>query len=102
MILMKESPDYDFQACVKTSMARQIGCRPPWDLWSPSTIPVCDRLEDIIKHEEWDKKIFDSEKRIIMDYSQCLIPCHYKEYEIVGHSPEGSTETNLGNLAKKG
>ena len=98
---MKESPSYDFQACVKTSLARQIGCRPPWDSWSPSSIPVCDNLDDNIRHEEWDKKIFDSEKRIIMEGTTCLIPCHYKEYKIVGNSPEGSTET-LGPIAKKG
>ena len=31
----EEKEDYDFLECVKTSQARMVGCRPPWDIWSP-------------------------------------------------------------------
>ena len=37
----EEEEDYDFLECVKTSQARMVGCRPPWDIWSPHTIPLC-------------------------------------------------------------
>ena len=29
-----EDDQYDFGVCVKESLARQVGCRPSWDVWS--------------------------------------------------------------------
>ena len=33
----EEEEDYDFLECVKTSQARMVGCRPPWDIWMESS-----------------------------------------------------------------
>ena len=41
----EEDEDYDFLQCVKTSQARTVGCRPPWDSWSPHTIPLCHSMD---------------------------------------------------------
>ena len=34
------SPEYSFISCVKSSVARRVGCRPAWDLWTPDVIPL--------------------------------------------------------------
>ena len=33
-----EDDQYDFGVCVKESLARQVGCRPSWDVWSDQTL----------------------------------------------------------------
>ena len=38
-------PDFNFQACVRESLSRQVGCRTKWDRWSPQDIPLCHTLE---------------------------------------------------------
>ena len=40
-----ENEDYNFTVCVKESLARKIGCRPSWDLWSHESIPICTTIE---------------------------------------------------------
>ena len=32
----------------------QVGCRPPWDSWSPATIAECDTTEQLAQHEKLD------------------------------------------------
>ena len=43
----EEEEDYDFLECVKTGQAKMVGCRPPWDIWSPDTIPLCQTLDQL-------------------------------------------------------
>ena len=40
-----EDEHYDFGVCVKESLARQIGCRPSWDVWSDQTIRNCTEID---------------------------------------------------------
>ena len=40
-----ENEDYNFTVCVKESLARKIGCRPSWDVWSHQSIPICTTME---------------------------------------------------------
>ena len=79
----KEEEDYDFLQCVKTSQARYIGCRPPWDVWSPPSIPLCETMEQFQQHEQLDQAyIYNSEQQLIVNRTGCQIPCKFK----VGHS----------------
>ena len=41
----EENTDYNFQACVKRSLSRQIGCRTKWDKWTEEKWPLCNTLE---------------------------------------------------------
>ena len=50
----EEEEDYDFLECVKTSQARMVGCRPPWDIWSPHTIPLCQTMDQLQQYEKID------------------------------------------------
>ena len=74
----EEEEDYDFLKCVKTSQARSVGCRPPWDSWSPHTIPLCQTVEQLHQYELMDLIISSVEQKMIMNYTGCESPCKYK------------------------
>ena len=38
-------PDYNFDACIKESLSRQVGCRTRWDQWSDKDILPCSTME---------------------------------------------------------
>ena len=73
-----EEEDYDFLECVKTSQAKMVGCRPPWDIWSPQTIPLCQTMEQLYEHERLDVHYLTYEKRKIVAETGCQVPCKYK------------------------
>ena len=75
--------------CVKTSQAKKVGCRPPWDIWSPTYIPVCDSLAKNIEHEKLDWEFISVEQKVVINSTNCLIPCKYKEYKVVGEAKYG-------------
>ena len=74
----EEEEDYDFLKCVKTSQARMVGCRPPWDSWSPHTIPLCQTVEQLHQYELMDLIFSSVEQKMIMNYTGCESPCKYK------------------------
>ena len=41
-----EDDQYNFGVCVKESLARQVGCRPSWDVWSDQTIRNCTEIDE--------------------------------------------------------
>ena len=72
----EEEEDYDFLECVKTSQARMMGCRPPWDIWSPHSIPPCQTVDQLDQYEKLDMTLYDLE--MILTKTGCRIPCNYK------------------------
>ena len=74
----EEEEDYNFLECVKTSQARMVGCRPPWDIWSPHTLPLCQTVEQLHQYELMDLIISSVEQKMIMNYTGCESPCKYK------------------------
>ena len=40
-----EDTQYSFAACVKENLAKKIGCRPSWDVWSDQKRNVCTKIE---------------------------------------------------------
>ena len=41
-----EEDQYNFHVCVKESLARRVGCRPSWDVWSDQTIRNCTEIDE--------------------------------------------------------
>ena len=74
----EEKEDYDFLECVKTSQAKSVGCRPPWDIWSPATIPLCQTVVQLQQHERLDWLDINYEQKMIINNTGCLVPCKYK------------------------
>ena len=74
----EEEEDYDFLKCVKTSQARLVGCRPPWDIWSPPSIPLCQTMEQLQQHEQLDQSYIQIEQQKIVNQTGCNIPCKFK------------------------
>ena len=48
-----------------TSIAKQAGCRPPWDSWSPASLSICDSLEELLSYYELEEFIKCSEKKLM-------------------------------------
>ena len=67
---------YDVETCVKRGISKEIGCKAPWDTWSPTSAKVCNSLENLEKYLNMEKKILESEKRIIFNISNCLLGLH--------------------------
>ena len=86
---------------MKTSIARQIGCRPPWDILSSFSVPVCDTLEKIYDYEQLDYEYMIYEQKIVLNLTKCLIPCKYKQYKMV-EEPLTGPATFLGPRGKQG
>ena len=42
----EEEDQYNFRVCVKESLARRVGCRPSWDVWSDQTIRNCTKIDE--------------------------------------------------------
>ena len=75
----EKEEDYDFLQCVKTSQARLVGCRPPWDIWSPHTIPLCQTKDQLKEYEEIDAGLFTiRKKKKFLEKTGCKVPCNYK------------------------
>ena len=63
---------YDVETCVMRGISKEIGCKAPWDTWSPTSAKVCNLLENLEKYLNMEKKIMESEKRIIFNITNCL------------------------------
>ena len=75
----EEEEDYDFLQCVKTSQARMVGCRPPWDIWSPHTIPLCHTMDQLQEYVKVDMELFRiKRKKKLVSLTGCKVPCNYK------------------------
>ena len=75
----EEEEDYDFLECVKTSQARMVGCRPPWDIWSPHTIPLCQTMDQLRQYEKIDRALFlITRKKTFIKRTGCKVPCNYQ------------------------
>ena len=85
----EEEEDYDFLQCVKTSQAREVGCRPPWDIWSPHTIPPCQTMDQLKEYEKIDLRIFGATtKKTFVMRTGCKVPCNFKVSVRLGFFPK--------------
>lgn len=41
----EERTDYSFTRCLRSSITTRLGCRFSWDVWSPSSAPLCTKAE---------------------------------------------------------
>ena len=60
------------------------GCRSLWDAWASTSLPLCNNLDKVTQYMETYSKLVLSELKIITNYTGCVTPCVYKEYEAVG------------------
>ena len=64
------------------SQARRVGCRPPWDSWSPRDIQLCQTVEQLQQHETLDWGDVNLEQKLVVNNTGCQLPCHYREYSV--------------------
>ena len=90
----EDIPDYDFMKCIKTSQSRTVGCRPSFDNWSDTTLPLCTTMEQLRMHEKLDWSVYNDEQKIVINKTGCNVPCTYKEFAMVGEPQEGNMNGN--------
>ena len=60
------------------SMAKEVGCQPPWDIASPSSLPMCN-FEELERYNDLEDFLQCSEKKIVINRTRCLTPCTFRE-----------------------
>jgi hypothetical protein len=84
----EESSDYSFTNCIKKRSTEKLGCQTKWEKPSDFDLPMCtkDQLHDYgNKHEKYQYQ----EQAQLVKYTQCPLPCSYKEYKLVETPLEG-------------
>ena len=76
----KESNDYSFTNCIKTRTMEKVGCRLKWEKSSGYDLPLCNK-EQFFKYEKEHDKYFIMEQSELVNYTNCPLPCSYKEYK---------------------
>ena len=94
-----EDLEYDFQQCLRNSLARKVGCKLAWDLTSSLDLPVCSEIDQIRKFEMLHLNIsfFYSLEQIIQT-TECIPPCTYQEYKIVSDPEQFNLNINNTKL----
>ena len=75
-----ESYDYSFTECIKTKTMEKVGCRLKWEKSSGYDLPLCNK-EQFFRYGEEHDKYFKMEQSELVNYTQCPLPCSYKEYK---------------------
>jgi hypothetical protein len=65
-------------------LTRKLGCRVPFDSLSSEDLPVCSELDELRYFHANYSSIAEYDLNEIMDLTECLKPCTYKEYKLVG------------------
>ena len=94
------APDYSFTSCLLESKARSVNCTMPWAKEIPgmswtwtldkkhaisnlSGLGVCSTMDQFDNFEAISAKIVRGDKKFIKDFTGCLFPCTYLEYNVV-------------------
>ena len=92
------SESYSFTECIKNTISRRIGCRLEWDHWSSGDIPLCTTLDQLFLFQSDYYNISEMwQQSEIAEYTGCLVPCHYTEYQLAGEPFR--YETNSTNIS---
>ena len=86
------TPGYDFQACVKDTLAERVGCRTKWDLKSSRSRPLCRFMKQFEQYEKLWQRLRILEAKGIFQETGCFKPCTYNDYRFIGESET----TNFG------
>ena len=68
--------------CVKDSLSRRIGFRLEWDAWSSRDIPVCARVDQLLRFEQEYRYLSPKDQWNVVNNTGCLTPCSYTEYKL--------------------
>ena len=98
-----EDPDYDFQQCVRNYLAREIGCKLPWD--NSQDFNECSTVEALLDYSATYHLLSVSGLLMITNHTGCVKPCHYKEHKIVSLEQDNTNnslaELNQANTAEE-
>ena len=81
------NPDqsYSYNHCVRTSLAKRIGCKYPfYDSSHILNAPSCNTTEELVAHWTANFDIFSANQQQIFNITGCELPCNYYQYSVVG------------------
>ena len=81
------NPDqsYSYNHCVRTSLAKRIGCKYPfYDSSHILNAPNCNITEELVAHWTANFDIFSANQQQLLNITGCELPCNYYQYSIVG------------------
>ena len=95
------NPDekYNYNQCVRNSLALQIGCNYPWDMTdTQNTYQTCNKTSQLQQYWKFRyPKMFYAKPKELTDLTGCKIPCHYTKFSIVG-TPEEYNQNNYSYI----
>ena len=101
-----EDPGYDYQQCIRNYLAREIGCKLPWD--NSQEFNECSTVDDLLEYSTAYHLLSVSGLLNITNKTKCVKPCYYKQYKMVGqeqynknYSLAGLEEANTSRLFSK-
>ena len=63
-----------------------------WDTWSDTMQPVCTQVDQIKKIEAEYRSLQGLVQAEIVRKFECPLPCHYKEYHMIGKPNHGNSD----------
>ena len=94
------SPTYSLSRCISNTISQKIGCRPEWDRLSDQERQVCTDTEQLINNDDEFYKLSGLEQRDIPSQTGCLLPCIYKEYQVVDEPLTMGMDSSSLNLVR--
>ena len=89
----EDDQDYNFRSCVKNSVIKKVGCRMSWD---DGAERVCSGLDEMKKYEQEFLILSQVEEREVLRSTQCLPPCHFREFSLVENNEGFYFDYGLG------
>ena len=83
----EEEESYSFTTCVKESISKKVGCRPPWDKKSSQERKICSEESEIKSLEQLHWFLMQNEVDSVVRTTSCKKPCSYKEYKFANSNP---------------
>ena len=78
----RRSNDYNFGECVERSLMIKAGCQIAWSRVKVEGLPICDNSSLLEKYSYTYWKAVDMERNMLLEYTNCLMPCTFMEYEV--------------------
>ena len=81
------NPDktYIYNQCVKTSLAKRIGCTNPFDgSGQIQNVPNCTTTTELFGHWTANVEMYKMDQENLFELTKCELPCHYQHYSVVG------------------
>jgi hypothetical protein len=77
--------NYNFNKCVRRSLADLVGCQYPWDgEGAIDSMEKCNTSTALLVYENIYNDLYVGSKKEVEEITGCQVPCRYQQYTIIG------------------